>query len=180
MSDYLLDTNIVRYWYDTRCAEHEAVLARVQEVRQPHPQTQYVPRFFISVVTLGEIEFGHGVAPGADVEEQSRYVSFVREECPEPLEIVTHVAKHYGTLKAWLFNNCSDKRSRAKSKRLDQLVEPITAKALGADENDLWIAAQAMTHNLVLVTHDSRGNFGRLLHHFAATPQKLQVEDWAR
>ena len=29
MADYLLDTNILKYWYDTTCAEHPAVIARV-------------------------------------------------------------------------------------------------------------------------------------------------------
>jgi len=177
VSDYLLDTNILRYWYDTGCPQHANVLGRAQGVRRPDPLTGYVPRLFISVVTLGEIEYGHRVAPKPDARKQSEYTRFVREQCPETLEITTHVARQYGELKAWLFNTFSDRMKRAKAKRAQELVEPTTAKELGADENDIWIAAHAMTLNLVLVTHDSRGNFGRLQHQFAP---ELYVEDWAR
>lgn len=177
MPDYLLDTNIVRYWYDSRCPEHSKVLARVKAVCQPDPQTQYVPRLFVSVVTVGEIEFGHCVTTTADASRQSEYRTFVREHCPQPLEITTHVGERYGNLKAWLFSKFSDKKKRAKAERAKQFVDPTTARELGVDENDIWIAAQAMTLNLVLVTHDSRGHFGELQRQFAAT---LQVEDWTQ
>ena len=176
MPDYLLDTNIVRYWYDTRCPEHAKVLARVQTIRQSDPQTQYVPRLFISVVTVGEIEYGHRVTATPNVSKQFEYLTFVREQCPEPLDIIAHVGEHYGELKAWLMNNCSPKWMRTRARRLKELVDPTTAEELGADENDLWITAQAMTFNLVLVTHDSGGHFGNLLRQFATT---LRVEDWA-
>ena len=91
-------------------------------------------------------------------------------------EITKHVAEQYGELMAWLFNNCGPSAKKTKAKRLDQLVNPTTGKELGVDENDIWIAAQAKTHNLVLVTHDFRGNFDKVLKQFAPT---LTVEDWA-
>ena len=176
MPDYLLDTNIVSYWYDTCCAEHPKVLAHVKSVRHPDPETQYVPRLFISVVTLGEIEYGHRVLATRNVAKQSEYMAFLREQCPEPLEIITHVSANYGELKAWLFNGFSERRKRTKLRRAKESVDPTTGKELGVDENDIWIAAQAMTFDLVLVTHDTRGSFGRLQRHFAPT---LRVEDWA-
>jgi len=171
--DYLLDTNIVSYWYYSRCPEHPKVLAHVKAVRKPDPQTHYVPRLFISVVTLGEIEQGHRSARTPNASVQSEYMTFVREECPEPLEITKHVAVPYGDLKAWLF----DQKKRTRIERAKQLVDPASARELEADENDIWIAAQAMTLNLVLVTHDSRGRFGELQRQFATT---LRVEDWTR
>jgi len=177
VSDYLLDTNIIRYWYDTRCSEHKRVLARVQQVRQPDPQTQYVPRLFVSVVTVGEIEYGHRVVPKPDASKQSEFLTFLRDQCPEPLEVIAHVGEHYGKLKAWLFNNFSDKRKRTKARRLRELIDPTTGEELGADESDLWIVAQAITFNLVLVTHDSGGHFGDLLRRFST---ELRAEDWAR
>jgi len=176
VSDYLLDTNILRYWYDRHCPEHANVLARVQTVRQPDPQTQYVPKLFISAVTTGEIEQGHQSVLVPNTTVQAEYRTFVREQCPEPLEITKHVGESYGSLKAWLFNKFSDRKKRTKDERAKQIVDPMSAKELGADENDIWIAAQAMTHNLVLVTHDSRGHFGELLREFSAM---LKVEDWA-
>ena len=171
--NYLLDTNIVSYWYDDRCREHAKVLARVQAVCQSDPQTKSVSRLFISVVTLGEIEQGHRSAPTPNASVQAEYMAFVRDECQEPLEITKHVAVPYGDLKAWLF----EQKKRTKIERAMQLVDPASAKELHADENDIWIAAQAMTLGLVLVTHDSRGKFRELQQHFAPT---LRVEDWAR
>jgi len=171
--DYLLDTMILTYWYDDRRKEHAKVLARVQVVCQPDPETLYVPRLFISVVTLGEIEQGHRSAPTPNASVQSEYMAFVREQCPEPLEITKHVAAPYGDLKAWLFGQ----KKRTQSERAKQIVDPASAKELHADENDIWIAAQAMTLGLVLVTHDSRGKFGELQRKFEPD---LRVEDWAR
>jgi len=175
--DYLLDTNIVSYWYDNRRPEYAKVIAHVNALRQPDPQTQYVPRFFISVVTLGEIEQGHRSASRPNASAESEYMTFVRDQCQEPLEITKHVAVPYGELKAWLFNKFSDKKKRTKAERAKQLVDPASARELHADENDIWITAQAMTHNLVLVTHDSRGGFGELQRQFKPT---LRVEDWTQ
>jgi tRNA(fMet)-specific endonuclease VapC len=174
--DYLLDTNIVSYWYDTGRPEHKKVLARVQAVRIPDTQTNYVPHLFVSAVTIGEIVYGHRVTASPDASKQSEFEAFIREQCPQPIEISKHVGEPYGELRAWLFRNFVDKSKRAKTKWPEELVDPTTAKELGVQENDIWIAAQAMTHNFVLVTHDSRDRFRQLLHQFRAT---LQVEDWA-
>lgn len=175
MADYLLDTNIVAYWYDASRCEHAQVKNRVNVVKQPDPIAKYVPRLFVSVVTLGEIAYGHRVAHTPDAARQAEYARFVREQIPEVLEMTNDVADQYGELRAWLFNNCGPTTKRSKVKRAEELVNPTTGKELGIDENDIWIAAQAKAHNIVLVTHDSRGNFGRILKQFAPS---LAVEDW--
>jgi len=130
-------------------------------------------------VTIGEIQYGHKANPAMGLSEQSNYMEFLREECPEPYPITEHVGERYGVLKAWVLMNCAPKEMRAKPNRLNQLVDPISGEELGVQENDLWIAAQAMTFGLVLVTHDFRGHFGELLHHFKSTHQ-IDVEDWVR
>ena len=173
MPDYLLDTNILRYWYDTNCPEHANVVARVQEVSHSTLLGQSAPHLFISVVTLGEIEFGHRYAQTPNSKQQEEYLKFVLEQCPVSLEITKHDSAKYGELKAWLMKRGSRKGARAK--RLKQLVDPDTTEDLGVQENDVWIAAQAITRNLTLVTHDSRGHFGELLRKFDAT---LKAVDW--
>ncbi len=184
MADYLLDTNILSYWYDSKPNEHgqlklphQNVVANVARVRVPDAQTGYVPRFFMSVVTLGEMEYGHRAAPTPDAKKQTEYTKFVREQCPVALELTWHVAEQYGQMRAWLFNKCGPNANKSKAKRAEQLVFPSPGQELGIDENDLWIAAQAMTHDLVLVTHDRRGNFGKVLTNFSSS---LRVEDWAK
>lgn len=183
MPDYLLDTNILSYWYNPNCAENEKVVARVNAVRKQDPATVYVPRFFVSVITLGEIEYGARASHVPDPAKQAEYEArdaakkkFVLEQCPEVLELTKHVVEQYGELRAWLFNNCGPRvKRRSKKARAEELVYPTTGKELGIDENDIWIAAQAKTHNLVLVTRDSKGNFGKLLKEFEP---KMVVEDW--
>jgi predicted nucleic acid-binding protein len=39
--------------------------------------------------------------------------------------------------------------------RPEQLIDPITSKELGIQENDLWLCAQAVGHGMVLVTNDA-------------------------
>lgn len=177
MADYLLDTNILRYWYDKRCQEHSRVLTHVHSVRQPEPTTLYVPLMFLSAITLGEMEFGHRANPSGDGSSRTDYIRFVTEQCPEVLEIDRHVCACYGELRAWLFDNCAPKGLRRKVRRPEQLVDPVTARELAVDENDIWIAAHAMTLKLVLVTNDSRGNFGKLLRQFQ---NDIVVQYWAR
>jgi tRNA(fMet)-specific endonuclease VapC len=174
--DYLLDTNIVSYWYDVSRSEHSMILKRINTIKEPSAVTGYVPRLYVSVVTLGEIEYGHRVAPAPDTSKQAEYKRFVREQFPEVLEMTDDAAESYGELRAWLFDNCGPKAKRSKVRRAEELVHPTTGRELGIDENDIWIAAQAKTHNLVLVTHDSRGNLDKVLQHFAPS---LMIEDWA-
>jgi predicted nucleic acid-binding protein len=176
VADYLLDTNILSYWYDTNRPEHPKVISRVNVARQPDPQTGYVSRFFVSVVTLGELEYGHRVAHAPDPAQQAAYTKFVHQQCPVALELTPNVAQQYGDMKAWLFNNCAPPHKRSRAKRAEELVNPSTGKELGIDENDIWIASQATTYNLVLVTNDARGNFGKVVVQFAPA---LTVENWA-
>lgn len=176
MQDYLLDTNIIAFWFDTARPEHPKVVARVSAARQPDPTTNYISRLYVSVITLGEIDYGHCVAPTPDPAKQAVYTKFVDQQCPDAREITKHVVEQYGELRAWLFNNCGPIAKKSRAKRAEELVYPTTGKELGIDENDIWIAAEAKTHNLVLVTHDSKGNFGKMLKQFAPT---LKVEDWA-
>lgn len=183
MADYILDTNIVSYWYDNKPdAEgrlkptHLNVLRNVARVRMPDPQTRYVSRLFVSTVTLGEVEYGHRSAVTPDLTKQSEYATFIREQCPVALDLTQDVAEQYGEMKAWLFEECAPRSGWSKKKRAEQLEYPATGLELNIDENDLWIAAQAMTYNLVLVTHDRSGNFPKVLAQFASS---LKVEDWA-
>lgn len=52
--------------------------------------------------------------------------------------------------------------------------DPVTAKELGIDENDLWIAAQSIEHNLILVSNDKMARIREV-----AGPV-LDVEDWTK
>jgi len=55
-----------------------------------------------------------------------------------------HTANTYGELRSLLFDKYAPNDKRKKNLRPEQLVDPITSLELGIQENDLWIAAQAI------------------------------------
>ncbi len=63
--DFLIDTQTVWYWHDSGCPQHAAVRGNVDALRQLTAAFEVKPKLLVSVVTLGEIEFGHRVAPRA-------------------------------------------------------------------------------------------------------------------
>ncbi len=173
MPDYLLDTNIVSYWQ----RGHSQINTKARQVQTPEPQTGYVSRLFISVVTLAEIEYGHKVAADPDPVAQADYRAFLSREKLPVLDISRHIHEPYATLRAWLFRNCAPRNRRTKAKRAEELVHPTTARELGIDENDLWIAAHAALNNLVLVTVDGLSSLRSAIQHAGIGPA---LEDWTQ
>jgi predicted nucleic acid-binding protein len=104
-------------------------------------------RLLTSVIVEGEIRFGLArVPPGKRKRRLTNALEKVLEALYEILPTTRDVASRYATLKADLWGAGT----------------PI-------DENDLWIAAAAVTHGLVLLTSDTD---------FLGIPQ-LAVEDWS-
>ena len=154
MRDFLLDTQIIRHWYDKGCPQHAPVVGNVERLRTLSASRDPKPKLLISVVTLGEIEFGHRVQVSdyaAHNEERSR---FVREQLPERLDVLQDAVTAYGELRMRLFNKYAPGEMRKPKMRPEQLVDPATALALQIQENDLWLCAQAIGHDMVLVTND--------------------------
>lgn len=104
---------------------------------------------------MGEIEFGYAVQHNRNPGIEAEYRRFVREQLPAILAIDRHTAEPYGRIRGALFDKYAPKELKPKAKRPEQLIDPITAQPLGIDENDLWIAAQAVEFNLCLVTGDA-------------------------
>ncbi len=177
MPDYLLDTNILSYWHNAESPLHGNVAAKIDQVRQPNEDSGYVSRLFISVVTLAEIEYGHKVTNSPDTAAQIEFRTFVEEQLPPALEIPSSIREPYSTLRSWLFNRYSNKVRRKRARRPEELVSPTTARELGVDENDLWIAAHAALYNLVLVTADGLANLAKAIEAGGIGPR---VEDWTK
>lgn len=154
MRDFLLDTQTIRYWHDSGCTQHAAVIGNVAALRQLAASHEVKPKLLVSVVTLGEIEFGHRVALAPDSVAQAAYIKFVQEELPNPFEVSSDAAVAYGDLRTRLFDKYAPGEKRKPKMRPEQLVDPATAKELQIQENDLWLCAQAVAHGLVLVTND--------------------------
>jgi predicted nucleic acid-binding protein len=164
MRDFLLDTCIWSYWFDTNCPEHPAVKHRVDTL----PKNRIL---WMSVITWGEIVYGHKVESLLELPIQAEYLRFIGSQGPMKFEVDMHAANKYGELRARLFNKYVAEKDRHKL-RPEQIVNPVTSKALGIQENDLWIAAQAITRNLTLATNDKLARIREV------TGSDLHVEDW--
>ena len=148
MAEFLLDTMMIDYWFDGRSEFHDSVRRTADAISTSGSQV------CVSVITLGEIEHGRAVNPGGMGGRLDEYSRFVRESLPRILEVSKHTAEPYGRVRAALFEKFAPNVRRGKGKRPEELVDPATSKELGIDENDLWLIAQAIERNLVLVTGD--------------------------
>lgn len=175
MRDFLLDTQTIRYWHDSACSQHAEVTGNIAWLRSAVASLVIKPKLLASVVTLGEIEFGHRVALAPNPASQAAYMQFVREELPEPFEVSPDAATAYGELRARLFNKYAPGDKRKPKMLPEQLVDPATARELGIQENDLWIAAQAMAHGMVLVTND---RMARIREVAAGMSMPLLTQNW--
>lgn len=184
MRDFLIDTQTIRYWYDTACPQHQAVVANVELLRKQVESSEHKPRLLVSVITLGEIEFGYRVNPPPNPDVQAEYLKFVGEQLPVRLEVTEDAVAAYGELRKRLFDKYAPREKRKPKMRPEQLIDPITSKELGIQENDLWLCAQAVAHDMVLVTNDamrrisevSRGMQPALLIQNWAMPNAAKVE----
>lgn len=118
---------------------------------------------FICAVTTGEVEYGLGVSPRMD---RQRHAAVRRAMSSyEVLPIGHHTGAVYGQIRAALFAKHSprDARGRISRKAPEDLVENTTGKALGIQENDLWIVSVAVEYNLCLITGDRGEGMRRVL-----------------
>jgi predicted nucleic acid-binding protein len=70
---YLLDTNIVSYWFDGQSPQNGAVVERIESLPAGAPLR-------ISAISLGEIEFGFRARREADAELERDLRRFVQEK----------------------------------------------------------------------------------------------------
>jgi tRNA(fMet)-specific endonuclease VapC len=121
-------------------------------------------------VTLGEIAFGHKLVPKPNVDAQRDYENFLSSQFPFVVSIDRHTVEYYAILRAKLFQKFAPKNKRPRW--IEQLQDPISGRELGIQENDLWLAAQAVQYNLVFVTNDR-------LKKIRGIESDLLIEDWA-
>ena len=155
MRDFLLDTQIIRYWYDSDCSEHAAVLGNIEALKkQARPPVEHKPRLWVSVISLGEIEYGHRAQKGDFAEKQKAFIRFVDQQLPVELDLTQDAVTAYGEIRSRLFDKYGPIDKRRKGMRPEQLTDPISSLTLQIQENDLWLCAQAVGHGMVLVTND--------------------------
>jgi predicted nucleic acid-binding protein len=149
--DYLLDTNHLSIFAmmksggsDPRCD----LMAKRLKDRQD-------ARILLCPVPVGEIHRGLRIAPNASIlkdinEAAASFHGFLPIDQTVALEC-------YAELWSRLFKLYASKSKKAgkpEKIRMRELLDPTFTYAMQVEENDLWLAAVAMCHNLVLVTHD--------------------------
>ncbi|MBI5098955.1 MAG: PIN domain-containing protein [Nitrospirae bacterium] len=149
--DCLLDTNIIGNIIEliSGCNTDESDPLQMHwDIKKQHA--------FLCPITVGEIEYGLRVAPDENL-ERHRLVREFLSQCVI-LNIDDNIARdYYADLRARLFDYCAPRNKRERknyNKRVEEWKDPATSKEIKIQENDLWIAAVAMAHNLILVTRD--------------------------
>lgn len=167
MRTFLLDTCIWSYWFDgDRYPQENANIRKQLQKLQPDS------KLGISIITWGEVAYGYRIESLNEIPIQTEYIQFIKSKRPKTFEIDIHTANKYGELRALLFDKYAPKEKRKKNLRPEQLVDPITSLELGIQENDLWIAAQAITRNLTLVTNDKLNRIRKV------AGGELHIENW--
>ena len=168
MDGYLLDTTAASVLWDQKHHDHQMIRGFLQGVAESPT--------WVSIVVLGEVTYGLKTAPQMDENRQAE-VRRKMARFPSILDVNKHTIEPYSDLRAALFKKYSrkDTRGRLKTKWPEDLLDRTSAKKLGVQENDLWIAAQAIQHNLILITSD---HMRRLQEVSTELDYPLQLASW--
>ncbi|WP_439517900.1 PIN domain-containing protein [Hydrogenophaga sp.] len=120
-------------------------------------------RLFICVISLAEMQFGLNMYERRSPKPNQTATDAVRGRIQaagalsEPLEVTRHVAIEQGQLRSrWAWKVAPRKAAQGKLKGVppERWSDDWPANTLQITENDIWIAAMALTHDLTLVTCD--------------------------
>jgi predicted nucleic acid-binding protein len=146
MDTYLLDTNLVSVLYDAGRPNHQAVRTALATFDPAAPQ-------LVSAVTIGELRFGLALSRAAGRPLAHIEACIERTEEHPLAEVGRHTAEAFGHVKSSVALHRVDIRRRIP-RWVEAWSDRVTGQLLQIDENDLWIAAQAVERNLVIVTSD--------------------------
>lgn len=159
----LLDTNVLSILFDLRRSDYPAVKACVQAF-DPSDLV------YLSTVVLAELRYGMEAARRAG-QDVSHIRQTLREASHYPLiGVARHTAEAYGDVKARLAAHYLD-LSRRAPRWLEDWKDRVSGQTLQVDENDLWIVAQAIERDCLLVTAD-----GRLVERFGPAILELRFK----
>ena len=108
--------------------------------------------------------------PATDQQKRDDFERWFSHTFPSLWPITRHTVRPYAEVRAELFRRYPPQGKRENHPEM--CYDKISGKELSIDENDLWLAAQALEHNLVLVSND------RMKRIRTAAGRLLDVEDW--
>lgn len=154
---YLLDTSAASAAVNPRHSKHAAVQSFLKGT------SLFADQLFLSTVTIAEVQIGFHLLPHKIPTPSAQSIEEVRQrvllgvQLGTDLPVTRHVAHDHARLKiayALKFAPNMVQRAALKSKPVELWHEGLTARSLQVTENDLWIAATAITHDLILLTAD--------------------------
>lgn len=154
---FLLDTNVISGLVNPSHALH---LKAIEFKNQHAGQEEHL---FICVISLAEMQFGLSMCESRLQRSNQAELDAVRKhiqaasQLSQPLEITRHVALEQGQLRSkWAWKVAPKKAAQSKLKGVppEQWGDDWPATTLQITENDIWIAATALTHDLTVVTCD--------------------------
>ncbi len=146
MDVYLLDTNLVSVLYDASRPNHAAIRQAVAAFDARSPQ-------LVSAVTIAELRFGLALSRAAGRPLAHIEACIERAEEHPLAEFGRYTAEAFAHVKSSVALHRVDVRKRIP-RWVEGWTDRVTGQLLQIDENDLWIAAQAVERNLVVVTSD--------------------------
>ena len=147
MDTYLLDTNLVSVLYDSGRPNHQVVRSALAALDSNAPQ-------LVSAITIGELRFGLALSRAAGRRLAHIEACIERTEEHPLAEVGRHTAEAFGYVKSSVALRRIDIQRRIP-RWVEAWSDRVTGQLLQIDENDLWIAAQAVERNLVVVTSDA-------------------------
>jgi predicted nucleic acid-binding protein len=139
--------------YDARRSNHQAVRLAVAALPADAPQ-------LVSVVTIAELRFGLALARAAGQPLTHIEACLDQAETHPLAEVTRHTADAFATVKSSVALERLDVRRRIP-RWVETWSDRVSGQQLQIDENDLWIAAQALERNYVVLTSDQ--DFTRII-----------------
>ncbi len=151
MNPYLLDTSILSIYLNPADSRHAEKAAALNALPAETPR-------YISAVGLAELTFGIKLAETLGKNNMSALKEMIRQARNHAiLDVTIHTAETYADIKAKMATKYLGSALRKnRPKYIEDWVDKATGKALGIDENDLWMCAQAKERDLVFVTADGK------------------------
>lgn len=146
MDTYLLDTNLVSVLYDSQRSNHAAARAAIAALDPQAPQ-------FVSAITIAELRFGLALSRAAGQALVHIEACIERAEEHPMAEVGRHTSEAFAHVKSSVALHRLDVRRRIP-RWVEGWTDRVTSQILQIDENDIWIAAQAVERNLVVLTSD--------------------------
>jgi tRNA(fMet)-specific endonuclease VapC len=146
---YLLDTCFISALLNGHHENYENARRAEEAIENGAPR-------YVSRITIAELSFGcllDQAATGRPPPNASEVLRRAQEYIMR--EVTKHTATEYAQLKTKIATTYLTTFLRSNRPRwIDQWPARVRGETLQIDENDLWICAQALEHNLVLLTTD--------------------------